>query len=149
MINQQYRYQRYLAKKSNKFTLSGVDIDNQLTFHSHVNNLCRKAENQIYALKRLSVYVQKKIAPYNVGSVRRRLFSIAEATVLWGITSVMRRDSISTAEAVQYPAVLNSLRSTEQTPQYISYVIRGENDPNAISYTVKFQVMLPCLALLW
>ena len=34
--------------------LLGVDIDNRLSFHGHINNLCRKAASQINALKRLS-----------------------------------------------------------------------------------------------
>ena len=28
-----------------KFTLLGIDIDNRLTLHSHINNLRRKAAN--------------------------------------------------------------------------------------------------------
>ena len=43
-------------KSETKFTLLGVDNDNRLTFH---NNLCRKAANQINALKRLSNYMGK------------------------------------------------------------------------------------------
>ena len=85
------------------------------------------------------------ITPYNVGSVLRGIASVVQrdnistggyhqccrgyhqyckgiASVLQRdsistakITSVSQRDSISTEEAVQYPAVLNSLRSTEST----------------------------------
>ena len=58
--NQQFIEIRGISLKSEtKFTLLGVDIDNRLTFHSHINNICRKAVNQINALKRLSVHMGK------------------------------------------------------------------------------------------
>ena len=48
LINQQSVDIRGLSPKiETKFTLLGVDIDNRLTFHSHINNLCSKAANQI------------------------------------------------------------------------------------------------------
>ena len=60
LINQQFTEIRGIPLKSEtKFTLLGVDIDNRLTFHSHINNICRKAVNQINALKRLSVHMGK------------------------------------------------------------------------------------------
>ena len=36
--------------------LLGIDIDNCLPFRDHINNFCRKAANQINALKRLSSF---------------------------------------------------------------------------------------------
>ena len=60
LINQQFIEIRGISLKSEtKFTLLGVDIDNRLTFHSHINNICRKAANQINALNRLSVHMGK------------------------------------------------------------------------------------------
>ena len=60
LINQQFIEIRGIPLKSEtKFTLLGVDIDNRLTFHSHINNICRKAVNEINALKRLSVQMGK------------------------------------------------------------------------------------------
>ena len=60
LMNQQFIEIRGISLKSEtKFTLLGVDIDNRLTFHSHINNICRKAANQINALKRLSVHMGK------------------------------------------------------------------------------------------
>ena len=44
-------------KREANFTLLGVDIDNRLSFHGHINNLCRKAASQINALKRLSSFM--------------------------------------------------------------------------------------------
>ena len=41
-------------KSEANFTLLGVNIDNRLSFHGQMNNLCRKEANQINALKRLS-----------------------------------------------------------------------------------------------
>ena len=56
LVNQQSIDIRGISlKRETKFTLLGVDIDNRLTFHSHINNICRKAANQINAPKRLSV----------------------------------------------------------------------------------------------
>ena len=47
-------------KSETKFTLLGVDVDNRLTFHSHIyNNIYRKAAKQINALNRLSVHMGK------------------------------------------------------------------------------------------
>ena len=71
LINQQSVDIRGISLKSEtKFTLSGIDIDNRLTFHSHINNRCRKAANQINALKRLSVEFtwerMKKWSLYNL-----------------------------------------------------------------------------------
>ena len=34
----------------------GVDIDNRLSFHGHINNLCKKAANKIDAVKSLSSF---------------------------------------------------------------------------------------------
>ena len=41
-------------KSEGNFMLLGIHIDNRLSFHGHINNFCRKAASQIYALKRLS-----------------------------------------------------------------------------------------------
>ena len=69
LINQQSIDIRGISLKSEtKFTLLGVDIDNRLTFHSDINNMCRKAANQINALKRLSVHMGKneENGPYEI-----------------------------------------------------------------------------------
>ena len=39
--------------------LLGVDIDYQLNFENHINDLCRKAGQQLNVLKRLSPYLSK------------------------------------------------------------------------------------------
>ena len=58
LISHQFIGIRGISLKSEtKFTLLGVHIDNRLTFHSHISNICRKAANQINALKRLSVHM--------------------------------------------------------------------------------------------
>ena len=60
LINQQSIDIRGISlKHERKFTLLGEDIDNRLAFHSHINNICRKAASQINALKRLSVHMEK------------------------------------------------------------------------------------------
>ena len=58
LINQQTIIIRRTSLKSEaNFTLLSVDIDNRLSFHGHNTNLCRKAANQINALKRLSSFM--------------------------------------------------------------------------------------------
>ena len=58
LINQQTINIIGISLKSEaNFTLLGVDIDNRLSFHGHINNLCRKAASQINALKRPSAFV--------------------------------------------------------------------------------------------
>ena len=60
LINQQSIDIRGISLKSGtKFTLLGVDIDDRLTFRSHINNIFRKAANQINTLRRLSVHMGK------------------------------------------------------------------------------------------
>ena len=44
-------------KSEANFMLLGVDIDNRLSFHGHINNLCRKAANPLNALKRLCSFM--------------------------------------------------------------------------------------------
>ena len=39
--------------------LLGVDIDYQLNFDQHISNLCRKAGQQLNALKRLSPFLSR------------------------------------------------------------------------------------------
>ena len=59
LINQQTINIRGISLKSEaNFTLLGVDVDNRLSFHGHINNLRRKAANQINALKRLSSFME-------------------------------------------------------------------------------------------
>ena len=51
LINQQSIDIRGISLKSETiFTLLGVNIDNRLTFHSHINNIGRKAADQINGL---------------------------------------------------------------------------------------------------
>ena len=58
LINQQTINIKEISLKSKaNFTLLGVDINNRLSFHGHINNLCRKAASQINALKRLSTFM--------------------------------------------------------------------------------------------
>ena len=58
LINQQTINIKGISLKSEaNFTLLGVDIDNRLSFHGHIKNLCRKVANQINALTRLSWFM--------------------------------------------------------------------------------------------
>ena len=60
LINQQSIDIRGISLKSEtKFTLLGIDIYNRLTLHSHINSICRKAADQLNALKRLSAHMGK------------------------------------------------------------------------------------------
>ena len=49
-----------LLKSEANITLLSVDIDNCLSFHGHISNLCRKAANQINVQKRLSSFMRIK-----------------------------------------------------------------------------------------
>ena len=58
LINQQTINIRRISLKSEaNFTLLGVDIDNRLSFQGHINNSCRKAANELNALKGLSSFL--------------------------------------------------------------------------------------------
>ena len=51
-MNQQATNIREISLKGEaNFTLPGIDIDNRLSFHGHINSLCKKAASQINALK--------------------------------------------------------------------------------------------------
>ena len=39
-------------------TLLGMEIDNFLTFNTHIGNLCKKAASQLNVLKRLSTFIR-------------------------------------------------------------------------------------------
>ena len=57
LINQQTINIRGISLKSEaNFTMPGVNIDNRLSFHGHMNNLCRKAASQINAKKTIIIY---------------------------------------------------------------------------------------------
>ena len=58
LINQQTINMKGISLKSEaNFMLRGIDIDNHLSFHGHINNLCGKAASQINALERLSSFM--------------------------------------------------------------------------------------------
>ena len=46
-----------LIKSSNCEKLLGVKIDTKLTFHDHIKDLCRKANNNLCALGRVTPYM--------------------------------------------------------------------------------------------
>ena len=47
----------YYIKSENQKELLGVLIDSNLTFVSHINNLCKKASQKLNALARISSYM--------------------------------------------------------------------------------------------
>ena len=53
----------YFIKSEKQQELLGITIDSNLTFQTHVNNICKKASQKLNALARVSSYMdtQKKI----------------------------------------------------------------------------------------
>ena len=47
----------YVVENSNCEKLLGIKIDNALTFHEHVSELCSKASQKLHALSRVSQYM--------------------------------------------------------------------------------------------
>ena len=47
----------FIITKSEKGKLLGVTFDNDLKFESHINSLCSKASQKLYALSRMSSYM--------------------------------------------------------------------------------------------
>ena len=71
LINQQTINIKGISLKSEaNFTLLGVDIDNCLSFHGHINNLCRKAASQINALKRHIKKIYRTLYSLNPSYIR-------------------------------------------------------------------------------
>ena len=55
--NETYCFNNTEMKNSSKEKILGITIDNKLKFKSHVKNLCKKASQKIWALSRLTNYV--------------------------------------------------------------------------------------------
>ena len=45
-----------LIQSESKVELLGLTIDNQLSLHSHISSICKKAAKQLNALKRLGSF---------------------------------------------------------------------------------------------
>ena len=50
----------YEIKNSSHEKLLGITIDNKLSFHIHISNLCKKASQKLHALARASRYMDQK-----------------------------------------------------------------------------------------
>ena len=48
-----------LIQESDEEKLPGLAVDRRLNFKNHVNNLCKKASQQLHALARVSKYMEK------------------------------------------------------------------------------------------
>ena len=55
--NETYFFNNTEIKNSSKEKILGITIDNKLKFKSHVKNLCKKASQKIWALSRLTNYL--------------------------------------------------------------------------------------------
>ena len=63
-MNETFIYDNTEMKNSKENKILGVIIDNKLRFKSHVKNLCKKISQRIWALPRLTNYLnnsQKKM----------------------------------------------------------------------------------------
>ena len=49
-----FYYYNLTLKNSNEEEILGVTIDRKLTFHQHIKKMCRKADQELSALLRLS-----------------------------------------------------------------------------------------------
>ena len=52
--NETFNFKGLVMKNRKEQTITGVTIDNKLTFKSYIKNLCKKASQKISALSRLS-----------------------------------------------------------------------------------------------
>ena len=62
--NYKFEFDNFLLENSKEEVVLGVTIDNNLTFDSHIKNICRKAGQKLGALLRITDYLnssQKKL----------------------------------------------------------------------------------------
>ena len=66
-VNKTFVYDNIEMKNSKEEKTLGVIIDNNLSFKSHIKNLCKKASQKIWALSRLTNYLNnsKKTIIFN------------------------------------------------------------------------------------
>ena len=61
--NDRFEFDNLLLENSKEEVVLGITIDNKLTFDNHIKNICRKAEQKLGALLRITNYLnssQKK-----------------------------------------------------------------------------------------
>ena len=62
--NNKFEFDNLVLENSKEETVLGATIDNKLTFHGHIKNICRKTGQKLGALLRITNYLkssQKKV----------------------------------------------------------------------------------------
>ena len=114
LINQQTINIKGISLKSEaNFTLLGVDIDNRLSFHGHINNLCRKAASQINVLKILSSFMGM-----TEKTILMKLFMLSDfnyCPLVWHFCSKRDTDKMEKIQKRVLRMVLDDYESDHET----------------------------------
>ena len=54
---------KHTIEEINNAKLLGIIFDNKLTMHDHIKHICKKASDKLYALARISQYLNLITAP--------------------------------------------------------------------------------------
>ena len=73
--NETFNFKGLVMKNRKEQTITGVTIDNKLTFKSYIKNLCKKASQKISALSRLSNHLNDSQKRLVLNSIVKSQFS--------------------------------------------------------------------------
>jgi len=102
--------QNELIKASSSINVLGVEIDNQLNFNNHINNLCSQTSKQINALKRIKQHLDKSCKNTLYNSYISCNFNYCSA--VWMFTGKLNLDKLENTNK-------RALRFVENENEYI------------------------------
>ena len=59
-IKERIKLRKQTIKETNKAKLLGITFDNKLTMNDHIKNICNRASSKLYALSRISHYLDEQ-----------------------------------------------------------------------------------------
>ena len=59
-IKERIKLRKQTIKEINKAKLLGITFDNKLTMNDHIKNICNQASGKLYALARISHYLNEQ-----------------------------------------------------------------------------------------
>ena len=59
-IKERIKLRKQTIKETNKAKLLGITFDNKLTMNDHIKNICNRASSKLYALARISHYLEEQ-----------------------------------------------------------------------------------------
>ena len=111
--NETYFWNNTKMKNSNEEKILGIIIDNKLKFKSHVKNLCKKASQKIWALSRLTNYLNDSEKKLIFDAILKSQFSYCP--LVWMFCSRQTNNMINKLHERALRLVLNDHISDFET----------------------------------